>query len=29
VLFRKSEEKRAQEEQAQEEIDRLQGLAPE
>jgi hypothetical protein len=29
VLFRKSEEKRAREGQAQEEIDRLQGLAPE
>jgi hypothetical protein len=29
VLFRKSEEKRAREQQAQEEIDRLQGLAPE
>jgi hypothetical protein len=29
VLFRKSEEKRAREQHAQEEIDRLQGLAPE
>jgi hypothetical protein len=29
VLFRKNEEKRAREQQAQEEIARLQGLAPE